>query len=428
MLISFFTLEVVIINGSNHVLSKGDVAANFVTLETFTWEGIIETIHSMANNSRSALIIIVSIKAPRTRIRSLCASPAHFYDITIIIVTGSIFTITVFRALKSIVIASKVHAAQIELTGMIGCTDSPNLVIILHTHCNYIISFDEIGCKIPVTPCTTKFCHPELISRRIAVTFVANPIIFILIPIFSIGITITSHFTIFCSKVSLTKRNSSFHCINAVIINITISNEIIITASSDIHNTDVTGEVSSLEISAVIARFILTFKELLITKHGNIMPVVVHFARKEDIRTKSCHVTVMIFYSPTTVFRVRELYLTSNLDVVSVLFEFRYANTEVIEFVSKFANQSVISTDSAFSKGFGHNLSHFITGHGAVTFIGAIRITINNPSCSQFSNGCISPVASRNVGEGVRSKSGSAYAESHGHSKNQTLFHFVHPP
>ena len=159
------------------------------------------------------------------------------------------------------------------------------------------------------------------------------------------------------------------------------------------------------------------------------MPVVVHFAREEQTGTES---GLGFIFGPVkltaVILLVAQTNVPSNLDVVSVLFEFRYANTEVIEFVSKFANQSVISTDSAFSKGFGHNLGHFITGHGAVTFIGAIRITINNPSCSQFSNGCISPVASRNVGEGVRSKSGSAYAESHGHSKSQTLFHFVHPP
>ena len=36
MLIGFFTFEVVVFDGSNHILSEGDVAANVVTLEAFT--------------------------------------------------------------------------------------------------------------------------------------------------------------------------------------------------------------------------------------------------------------------------------------------------------------------------------------------------------------------------------------------------------
>ena len=154
------------------------------------------------------------------------------------------------------------------------------------------------------------------------------------------------------------------------------------------------------------------------------MPVVVHFARKEDIRTEVVGITIStILKFATVISHVTEFYRTRDLDVVSVLFETSHANTEVIQFVSKFANQFVISTNGAFSKGFGHDLSHFITGHGAVAFVGTIGIAINDTSSSQFSDSCIGPVASRNIREGVSSKSGSGYAEGHCHCKNQALFH-----
>ena len=77
MLIGFFTFEVVVFDGSNHILSEGDVAANVVTLEAFTVKFVPSTIHGVVNDSRGSLIIVFSIKAPRTRIRSLCARPAH---------------------------------------------------------------------------------------------------------------------------------------------------------------------------------------------------------------------------------------------------------------------------------------------------------------------------------------------------------------
>ena len=165
------------------------------------------------------------------------------------------------------------------------------------------------------------------------------------------------------------------------------------------------------------------WKYWLFFEHGYIMPVVVHFAREEQTGTESGLGFIVVPVKLTAVILlVAQTNVPSNLDVVSVLFEFRYANTEVIQFVSKFANQFVISTDSALARLWPqsepfHNGSwcgHLYRCHQDKPS--------NNPSCSQFSNGCISPVASRNVGEGVRSKSGSAYAESHGHSKNQTLF------
>ena len=154
------------------------------------------------------------------------------------------------------------------------------------------------------------------------------------------------------------------------------------------------------------------------------MPVVVHFAREEQTGTES---GLGFIFGPVkltaVILLVAQTNVPSNLDVVSVLFETSHANTEVIQFVSKFANQFVISTNGAFSKGFGHDLSHFITGHGAVAFVGTIGIAINDTSSSQFSDSCIGPVASRNIREGVSSKSGSGYAEGHCHCKNQALFH-----
>ena len=63
MLIGFFTFEVVVFDGSNHILSEGDVAANVVTLEAFTVKFVPSTIHGVVNDSRGSLIIVFSIKA-----------------------------------------------------------------------------------------------------------------------------------------------------------------------------------------------------------------------------------------------------------------------------------------------------------------------------------------------------------------------------
>ena len=102
---------------------------------------------------------------------------------------------------------------------------------------------------------------------------------------------------------------------------------------------------------------------------------------------------------------------------VSVLFQFGNANTQVVQFISEFADQFVISTDSAFGQSLGNDLSHFITGHGLVAFEGAIRIPINHAGGSQFGNSAISPVAGRQVGEGVGSESGCADTQCHSHGK-----------
>ena len=52
MLIGFFTFEVVVFDGSNHILSEGDVAANVVTLEAFTVKFVPSTIHGVVNDSQ----------------------------------------------------------------------------------------------------------------------------------------------------------------------------------------------------------------------------------------------------------------------------------------------------------------------------------------------------------------------------------------
>ena len=60
MLIGFFTFEVVVFDGSSHILSEGDVAANVVTLEAFTVKFVPSTIHGVVNDSRGSLIIVLN--------------------------------------------------------------------------------------------------------------------------------------------------------------------------------------------------------------------------------------------------------------------------------------------------------------------------------------------------------------------------------
>ena len=91
-----------------------------------------------------------------------------------------------------------------------------------------------------------------------------------------------------------------------------------------------------------------------------------------------------------------------DLHSISVHFSsFGNANTQVVQFISEFADQFIISTDSAFGQSLGNDLSHFITGHGLVAFEGAIRIAVNYAGSSQFGNSAVSPVASRQIGEGA---------------------------
>ena len=137
------------------------------------------------------------------------------------------------------------------------------------------------------------------------------------------------------------------------------------------------------------------------------MPVVVHFASEEQTGTQP---RIVIFAQVTGGVFVADTDLTGNFYHVSVLFQFGNANAQVVQLVSEFADQSVISADSAFGQSLGYDLSHFITGHQMIAFEGAIRIAVNNTSSSQFGNCAVSPVACGNIGERVGCESSSAYA------------------
>ena len=142
------------------------------------------------------------------------------------------------------------------------------------------------------------------------------------------------------------------------------------------------------------------------------MPVVVDFAGQEQTGTQTgLGFVVNAVQFATVAVTIAYTNVPGDLYVVSVLFQFGNADTQVVQFISEFADQFVISTDSAFGQSLGNDLSHFITGHGLVAFEGAIRIPINDAGSSQFGNSAVSPVASRQVGERVGSKSSSATPE-----------------
>ena len=62
MLIVFLTLQVIVFNAGNHVLSNCQVSTSHVALEAFFFEFIIGTVHGMSNSSRSTLIIVFAIE------------------------------------------------------------------------------------------------------------------------------------------------------------------------------------------------------------------------------------------------------------------------------------------------------------------------------------------------------------------------------
>ena len=189
------------------------------------------------------------------------------------------------------------------------------------------------------------------------------------------------------------------------------------TAAGQVYHTDVAGQVSTLEVRVVIAGFIVANEMLVVFQHGYVMPVVVDFTSQEQTGTQPSIVASLAANS-TAVVSVAQTNVAGNLYVVSVLFQFSNPNAQVVQFVSKFADQSVISADSAFGQSLGYDLSHFITGHQMIAFEGAIRIAVNNTSSSPFGNCAVSPVACGNIGERVGCESSSAYAQSHSHCKN----------
>ena len=154
------------------------------------------------------------------------------------------------------------------------------------------------------------------------------------------------------------------------------------------------------------------------------MPVVIHFPSKPQTGTQFAvrfvSKTYFIqFVDPISAGNsVVDTGSPGNLHVVRVLFQFGHPDPQVVQFIGEFADQFVISTDSAFGQSLGNDLSHFITGHGLVTLEGAIRIAVNNTGSRQFGHSAVGPVAGRQVGEGVGRKSSGADAQSHGHGKH----------
>ena len=74
------------------------------------------------------------------------------------------------------------------------------------------------------------------------------------------------------------------YSIHTGIVNVAFSIDAVVTASSHVHNADVTSQVSSLETSFAVTGVILTFVVpfLFVLQHANIMPVVIHFAGEEQ--------------------------------------------------------------------------------------------------------------------------------------------------
>ena len=60
-------------------------------------------------------------------------------------------------------------------------------------------------------------------------------------------------------------------------------------AGSDVPDTDVPVQVSSLERGVGVTGFVFTSKVLVVFQHGNVMPVVVHFPGQEQtVRKRDC--------------------------------------------------------------------------------------------------------------------------------------------
>ena len=302
-----------------------------------------------------------------------------------------------------IVVAFQVHSAQFEVAGIIGSTSGPDGVIAFHPiGCN-IINLQVLGFQVQFANVAAQ----GSINEGVSFGSFSSP-----------GVSgLVSHFAPSSAQVSLAHLYVGVDGILTSIIDVAIAIVTAETASSDVYHTQVTGQVSALEIGVIIAGFILTIESLVVFQHGNVMPVVVYFASEEQTGTQFSSVAFSVF-NITSGVNVAQTNVTGNLYHVCVLFQFSYANAQVVQFVSEFANQSVISADSALSQSLGYDLRHFITGHGAFTFEGAIRIAVHNTSSSQFGNCAVSPVACGNIGERVGCESSSAYAQSHSHCKN----------
>ena len=158
-----------------------------------------------------------------------------------------------------------------------------------------------------------------------------------------------SHFAPSSAQVSLAHLYVGVDGILTSIIDVAIAIVTAETASSDVYHTQVTGQVSALEIGVIIAGFILTIESLVVFQHGNVMPVVVYFASEEQTGTEFSSVAFLRVFNITSGVNVAsdERYRVI-FTMSAFLFQFSYANAQVVQFVSELSNQSVISADSAF--------------------------------------------------------------------------------
>ena len=163
-----------------------------------------------------------------------------------------------------------------------------------------------------------------------------------------------------------------------------------------------------MEISFLIASVV--FQVLYVLQHAGVGPIIIDLAFYPDTGTQTGFVTVFIIVS------IVVTDVAGNFYIVSFFLQVSNANTQVIQLVSKFSSQFV--NVSAFCHCFSNDLSHFITGHQFVATEGGVAVAFDYASSSQFVDAVISPVASRNVREGVSSVSGSGYAKSHCHCEN----------
>ena len=105
--------------------------------------------------------------------------------------------------------------------------------------------------------------------------------------------------------------------------------------------------------------------------------------------------------------------VAGKLNVADFIFQIRYADAEVVQFVgifvSQFVNQCALFYRSAIhvSHGFGDHFSGFVTGDIAISFeIFAVN-ALNDAGVSQFYDGFVGPAVRRYVyerigGKGVR--------------------------
>ena len=238
-------------------------------------------------------------------------------------------------------------------------------------------------------------------------------------------ITFTGHFPIGCREIGITERYGRPNRVDLAIIDIAIAEEFIIAASFDTDNSNISFQEGSLEIGVTVTRFILALKILMIFKHGRIVPVIVHFTSEPktgpQVRFRIAFPIVLEYTA--FIACIAHLDLASHTNMIRILFEFCYSNSKIIELIGKFTNKLIISTDSSLSQCLCNNLGHFITGHGTVAFIGAVRIAIDNPCRGQLGNRGISPMTSGNVRKRIGCKCRAADSQGKNQGCDKLFFH-----